>query len=323
MCSKDNEIREATRWIKWAVSAVIAVHFFAILTAVTGLAVGYAPPPRLCAEANHKFAPYLELVFLQNPYRFYAPNPGCDPTMWVRIGYSDGSVRWLDFPRPSELAAPVVKQRLLAMPRSAVATVPAGESPDDVMLSPMSQICLASYVRGLVRSYSIDSADGWPVLTEDVEVYRIDQRCMQPFEAREDWRFTDLRLRDATYLGTFFVNGKMREGPRGEPVPMPELAARIIQESIASEPATILLAESTLPRPIVALLQQHPDLAGSDQADLAQRVRIAIEGDSRNQELAEPHELAADGTARVQSDDDQNYMPPEYSKKAALAVPSP
>jgi hypothetical protein len=317
MCSQENEIREASRWIKWAVSAVIAVHFFAILTAVTGLAVGYAPPPRLCAEANHKFAPYLELVFLQNPYRFYAPNPGCDPTMWVRIHYSDGSVRWLDFPRLSESAAPVLKQRLLAMPRSAVETVPAGENPGDVMLSPMSQICLASYVRGLVRSHAIDSADGWPVLTEDVEVYRIDQRCMLPFEAREDWQFADLRLREAKYLGTFFVNGKMREGPRGEPVPMPELAARIIQESIASEPSPIL------PRPIVALLQQHPNLSEGDEADLAERVRVAIEGDSGSLELAEPLELAVDGTARKQSDDDRNSMSPQYSERAALAARSP
>ena len=106
MSLPENDSREAPRWTKWAVSVVIALHFFAILTAVTGLGVGYAPPPRLCAEANQKFAPYLELVFLQNPYRFYAPNPGCDPTMWVRIRYSDGNVQWLEFPGPSESCRP-------------------------------------------------------------------------------------------------------------------------------------------------------------------------------------------------------------------------
>ncbi len=317
MCSQEIDSHEASRWIKWVVSTVIAVHFFAILTAVTGLAVGYAPPPRLCAEANQKFAPYLELVFLQNPYRFYAPNPGCDPTVWVRIRYSDGTVRWLDFPGPSESAAPVLRQRLLAMPRSAVETVPVGETPEDVMLSPRSQICLASYVRGLVRSESIDNADGLPVLTEEVEVYRIDQRCMLPFEAREDWQFADLRLREATYLGTFYVNGESRDGPHGEPVPMPELAARIIQESTTSEPSPILLTESKLPRPIVALLQQHPDLDGSDAVDLAERVRVAIEGHSQSPELAESQDIAA------QTDDDRNSTSPHYSERAAVAASSP
>ncbi len=329
MSLPENDSREAQRWTKWAVSVVIALHFFAILTAVTGLGVGYAPPPGLCAEANQKFAPYLELVFLQNPYRFYAPNPGCDPTMWVRIRYSDGNVRWLEFPGPSESAVPVLRQRLMAMPRTAVETVPVGEAPDDVMLTPTSRICLASYVRGLVRSHVVDSANGLPVLTEDVEVYRVDQRCMRPFEAREGWRFTDLRLREATYLGTCFVNGMTRDGPRGQPVPMHDLAARVVQESVGSslqpsgsDPSSFVLAESMLPLPIVALLQEHPELATSDARHLSEHVRTAIEGPLSDEESAEPLPSAVDETVPKRLSNDRRRSSSPISGGSAVAASS-
>jgi len=286
MSAPENGCRTASRWVKWGTSAVIVVHFLAILTAVIGLGVGYAPPPRLCAQANQRFAPYLELVFLQNPYRFYAPNPGCDPTMWVRISYSDGGVRWRSFPQPPQSAAPVLRQRLLAMPRSAVETIPVGPFAEDVALTPMSQICLASYIRGIVRRDTTTDELGLPLLAEDVTVYRIDKRCMQPFQAREGWEFTDLRLHQATYLGTYFVNGRSREGPRGEPISMPSLAAQIIQESFDTQGAKHEIATTAMPRPIAAFLEAHPEVVHGARSDLAERVRVAMEGQRLDKSLA-------------------------------------
>lgn len=321
MCSHQLKTREAPTWLKWGVSALIVIHFAAILTAITGLAVGYAAPPRLCALMNKKFAPYLEFVFLQNPYRFYAPNPGCDPTIWARIRYSDGSVRWLEFPHPPESALPVVRLRLLSMPRSAVETIPVGETPGEVILSPMSRICLASYVRGLVRSHPMDDEQGLPLLTEDVEIYRIEQRCMVPREAREGWNFSDLGLREATYLGTYFVNGEMRESPRGEPVPIHELAARIIQEDAGIEQS---LASSALPGPIIALLDEHPELAEGHETDFPEAVRVAIESRAPDQVRAAPHELAVENTTTRYSVDDASSMSsPQLSHANSVAVGTP
>ena len=215
------------------------------------------------------------------------------------------------------------------MPRTAVETVPVGEAPDDVMLTPMSRICLASYVRGLVRSHVVDSANGLPVLTEDVEVYRVDQRCMRPFEAREGWRFTDLRLREATYLGTCFVNGMTRDGPRGQPVPMHDLAARVVQESVGSslqpsgsDPSSFVLAESMLPLPIVALLQEHPELATSDARHLSEHVRTAIEGPLSDEESAEPLPSAVDETVPKRLSNDRRPSSSPISGGSAVAASS-
>src|SRR5262245_11840191 len=94
-----NRPSRATRRV---VSLLILVHFLAILTAVTSASSGPFAAPALAVLANRPFQPYLQLTFLANAYRFYAPDPGAPSVLWFRIQYDDRSVRWLELPRRAD-----------------------------------------------------------------------------------------------------------------------------------------------------------------------------------------------------------------------------
>src|SRR5512140_1404644 len=89
-----------SRSVRRGVSALIAAHLLAIGVAVTSYSSPNFAAPLLAVRASGPLQPYLQATFLNNAYRFFAPNPGTPTVFWFRIQYDDRSVRWVDLPGP-------------------------------------------------------------------------------------------------------------------------------------------------------------------------------------------------------------------------------
>lgn len=91
---------------KVVVSLLLLFHFAGILSAVTSA----HPSSWLSHQVwTRIFRPYLQFMYLNNAYHFYAPDPGPASLLWFRIEYepdtdADGNVtrryyRWVEVPR--------------------------------------------------------------------------------------------------------------------------------------------------------------------------------------------------------------------------------
>jgi hypothetical protein len=111
------------------VSLIIVVHFLGICTAVTA-----APPAPWLANVvwTYVYRPYLEFMYLNNAYHFYAPEPGPAYLLWFRIEYTKGDDRtywhWEKVPNLSDDGWPqyplaLQYQRRLALAEQASRTV--------------------------------------------------------------------------------------------------------------------------------------------------------------------------------------------------------
>jgi hypothetical protein len=97
------------------VSLIILFHFGGILTAVTSV----PPRPWLSLWAwVHAYRPYLEFMYLNNAYHFYAPEPGPATLVWFYVKYEDGSAQWFKIPRREDHALAVEYQRRLSLTES-------------------------------------------------------------------------------------------------------------------------------------------------------------------------------------------------------------
>jgi hypothetical protein len=78
-------ITAAVSWVRrLTVSALVVVHFLAILSAVLGM----QPGPFLFSELQHwVFRSYLQFMYLNNGYRFYSPEPSPASQVWFRVEY--------------------------------------------------------------------------------------------------------------------------------------------------------------------------------------------------------------------------------------------
>ncbi len=76
----------STRARRLAISALILFHFGGIFTATLS-----APPtPWLINQIwTRLYRPYLEFMYLNNAYHFYAPEPGPASYIWLRLIYTD------------------------------------------------------------------------------------------------------------------------------------------------------------------------------------------------------------------------------------------
>ncbi len=81
------------------VSGLIVLHFGGICTAV----VSAPPSPWLVQQIwGRVYQPYLEFMYLNNAYHFYAPEPGPASYLWFRMFYEDADEKlwahWLKIP---------------------------------------------------------------------------------------------------------------------------------------------------------------------------------------------------------------------------------
>jgi hypothetical protein len=71
---------------RWTVSVLIVLHFGGIASA----SLSPAPSPWVVAQAwTRLFRPYLEFMYLNNAYHFYAPEPGPPTYFWCRLIYKN------------------------------------------------------------------------------------------------------------------------------------------------------------------------------------------------------------------------------------------
>jgi hypothetical protein len=82
-----------------AVSVLIVLHFGGIVTAVTSADNGWLPNQLW----NLFYRPYLQFMYLNNAYHFYAPEPGPAPLLWFCIEYQEDPIgfrnfRWVKVP---------------------------------------------------------------------------------------------------------------------------------------------------------------------------------------------------------------------------------
>jgi hypothetical protein len=107
---------------KLALSLLVLFHFGAILTAVTSVPLPGGPGLWLANQLWFRvYRPYVQFMYLNNAYHFYAPEPGPATLLWCQIRYSDGSRRWAEIPqRSATLLDPLALQyyRRLAMNES-------------------------------------------------------------------------------------------------------------------------------------------------------------------------------------------------------------
>ena len=118
----------STRLRRLVLSLLIPLHFVAISNACLA-----APPAPWIVQQTwtRLFRPYLEFMYLNNAYHFYAPEPGPYSYIWFRIIYTteDGEHdhgKWLKFPDLDEqgrIGHPVALeyQRFLALSESVAA----------------------------------------------------------------------------------------------------------------------------------------------------------------------------------------------------------
>src|SRR5262249_49947710 len=136
------------------ISGLILLHFAGICTA----ALAAPPTPWVIAQLWVRiYRPYLEFMYLNNAYHFYAPEPGAASHIWFRVTYMDAQknkfYQWVKMPdvdldgkSPRGLAY----QRMLAMTENAVnseSRYPSAEAlkrrqlaatvPDDLLKGPI------------------------------------------------------------------------------------------------------------------------------------------------------------------------------------------
>lgn len=269
-------------WVKWVVTILIIFHFMAILSTVVSAS---APPTfmasPLAVEINAPFRPYLFATFLQNPYRFYAPNPGPIAQIWYRCEYDDGTVQWSVMPDRDEFYLRMSYQRYLSLTMLLEGNVgmptPTGyREPTD-----LARICVASYVRHIGQ---IESKPDNPV--KFVSLFMILHDLLTPQMVRDGYSPTDYRLYHILDAGDYqAATGDRIVSPRSlidEVVWEVGLPARYdvykqtdrrhfltwlleadIYPLLAKNPSLDgkqAIRKLGLPPPIIAFYDRHPDL---------------------------------------------------------------
>lgn len=270
--------------VKWGVSLLFLVHLAAILSAVTSASSAKFPAPYLAVKANEPFRPYLQTLFQTNAYRFFAPDPGSTPLLWFRLQYQDGSARWVEVPSRQDAPLPMAYQRFLSVPALGVHIVSDARQADQSILSAMSEVCVASYVRFVSKNYANTSPGEGAGLVQEVKVYHLSHMYLIPEQLRMGWQPTDLRLYHPTYLGAYTTEGTRTDGKAVLTDYMSNFVAYILAEDVQpltaganNENGTSGFEKLHLPQPIHQLVMRFPELLQPADANLVQRIIAAVE----------------------------------------------
>lgn len=277
------ERRGPSCWVKTVVSLLILLQAFAILTAVTSAGSGNFPAPSIIVLTKDWVTrPYLQFVFLTNPYRFYAPNPGPTPVLWLRLQYEDNSIRWLELPRRKDWSLRMPYQRhLCAVMLFDQMAFPVSEAEPGVRrLSNEGRIAACSYARYIARKYARTNADGSLNPVREIAMYNVMHQIIEPWMVQQGMDPSDVRLLMPFYVGTFGADGMQldKSTMNLQHRQNSDLVAHILASDIyplfRAHPDTdrsVLLDEIGAPPAIRALFYRYPQLrkeADMDRADL-------------------------------------------------------
>ncbi|MER3415620.1 MAG: hypothetical protein C4297_05335 [Gemmataceae bacterium] len=261
--------RQLSGLSRTAISLAILAHFFAIFTAVTAAGNRVFPAPPLAVTMNEWVRPYLQLVFLTNPYRFYAPEPGPTNLMWFRVQYKDGTVRWFEFPRREDFVLRMPFQRGIALTMLLDSQMePDMMRPNQYIVSPTGKICVASYIRHVARTVAPgDGRPADPQLVEEIQAYNVDHLILEPRQVQQGWGAYDLRLYRFVYLGSYNAEGQSRRNRVVEDIYVgldtTFVAERVVTDLIRQrerlDPGRVI-EQPGFPLPVRELARRHRDL---------------------------------------------------------------
>jgi hypothetical protein len=125
------------RSVRWAINAWLIFHVSAIIIAPSSV----APSSELVQTIWGVFAPYLQLLYLNHGYHFFAPEPGESTLLAYAAERSDGRVVRGRIPSPS------MKPRLL-FHRHFMLTEHMRDAPE-----PIQKEWIGSYAQHICRKY--------------------------------------------------------------------------------------------------------------------------------------------------------------------------
>jgi hypothetical protein len=76
------------RFVRWVINLCVLLHFAAVLTAAGSV----GPTSDLIVEVWKPFRPYLQFLYLNQGYNFYAPQPAPSTLVKYEVERSDGSI---------------------------------------------------------------------------------------------------------------------------------------------------------------------------------------------------------------------------------------
>ena len=282
--------------LRLLVSVLILAYFAAVLATVTGIGSGRFSPPEICAEAATLVRPLLQTLNLDSAHRYYVPNPGAEPVLWIRSTHSSGRGRWLEWPTKRGSSSGLAHTRNLLVPQTISQRDTRKTVRGDAPLTPPALLLLASYSRYLSDHYVLGGDDGHPDPIATIQFYSIDHDLITPPQIRAGMDFLDLRLRRITYIGTYSSSGDKLGVSLPTSVSTVELVARMIEQEIApalrqaddSELQTTVLNKLGVPAAVVRLLQRQPLLVNSSGDELQQQLRVAVAANDNPQAPLRP-----------------------------------
>lgn len=247
-------------------TVLILLHLFAVLTAVTSSSTPRFPAPALAVMANQPFQPYLQAAFLNNAYRFFAPNPGSPTVIWARVQYDDRSLHWVEAPRRDDCWLHPVYQRRLNL--TVLLGQQAGPSEEgELRLNELGAMSVASFARHFAKVRAARHHDEMGV--KSVGIYFLQHSPISPEQVRAGWEPIDLRTFQAVFVGAFTSEGARIDEfrPRLVAQPIADVAAGILETDLyplvrkRADVEGLKLAEDlNLPMPLRRLLTRHPEL---------------------------------------------------------------
>jgi len=220
-------------WRRAVVSLLILFHLAGIGCAVTRI----DPAPWLTQYLwAHCFRYYLDFVYLNNAYHFYAPEPGPGCLLWFYVKYDDGSMQLVDIPNRATVPTLLNFQRRLSIPEAvntfvALPGIPpnityarllAGERDgiwpyDGKKPNPLEYRAPIVTGRRMLESYAQHVAKTTPHPTDpnrkvvSVKIYRVVHRLIMPKELLAGVRSEKVWMCMPYYQGEFDPDGKLMD----------------------------------------------------------------------------------------------------------------
>lgn len=212
--------KKPSRWVKLIVSAIILFHLSAILSHVLS-----GGGPFVMRQLSAFYRPYLKTMWLDNAYRFYAPDPGPTEVLWYHLRYDDGSARWTQVPDRDQfyLRMPFQRHMSIALLASMMTEQEAINPRDDpssaasilvnnrptmrTVLTPNGEIYYRSYARHIARVHQKHPRSGASLVSMDC--YMVQYMPRTPYHMRMGIDMYDPRMIRIQSVATFSPEGTM------------------------------------------------------------------------------------------------------------------
>ncbi len=276
-------------WLKIIGSLLLLAHFISILSGILAAPGPNLTPPVLASAINQVTCIYTDTLRLNCAFRFYAPNPGPTRLTWYRVERADGTAEWLEMPCFDGWKLRSVYLRGLVMSAFLDTQVgPDAQRSNRLATTPVGNICVSSFVRKLARQ--LDCREN-PI--QEVEVFTVHHRVLEPNQIAAGWSLYDLRLYRPCCLGFFKPDGlAVDRTADSEKYPSAiessRLGARMCVDLARSYSDPVRSTGAHWPRPIRELIRVQPDLIAirADENELKNRIEKLVDPTSKRMAMS-------------------------------------